>query len=444
MALSGKSPMWQPESECMAREELEQLQLERLEATLARAYLHVPFYRKKFDAVGFDPDGFRSLADLRKVPFTTKEDLREHQPYGLFAVPLRDVVRIHSSSGTTGRATAVGYTRNDMRTWADLVARLLVAGGVTKDDVVQVAFDYGLFTGAFGLHAGAERVGASVIPVSTASVSRQLQIMRDYRSTALVCTPSHALHLADALLESGVPRSALALRTGLFGAEPWSGAMRREIEEKLSITATDNYGLSEVMGPGVAGECLERNGLHVAEDHFLVEVIDPQTLEPVPAGEVGELVVTTLTREANPVVRYRTRDLTALPPGACPCGRTLRRMARVKGRSDDLLFVGGVKAFPSEIEAVLFDVEGTEPHYQIVLERRAGVDEATVLVEISEQIFFDQMKRQVDFRDQIRRRLAETLGIAVEVKLVGKRSLERSQGKARRVVDLREGPQSSG
>ncbi len=438
MAVTARTQMWQPESERVSRDDLEQLQLERLEATLSRVHLHVPFYRRRFGDVGFDPDGFRSLADLARLPFTTKEDLRAHQPYGLFAVPLRDVVRVHSSSGTTGRATSVGYTRNDMRTWADLVARLLVAGGVGKDDVVQIAFDYGLFTGAFGLHAGADRLGASVIPVSTADVARQLQILRDYRSTALVCSPSHALHLADALLESGIPRSALALRVGLFGAEPWSESMRREIEEKLSIVATDNYGLSEVMGPGVAGECLEKAGLHVAEDHFLVEVVHPETLEPVPDGEVGELVVTTLTREANPVVRYRTRDLTAILPGSCPCGRTLRRIARVKGRTDDLLFVKGVKVFPSEIESVLFEIEGTEPHYQIVLERRSGVDEATVLVEVSEATFFDQMRRQTELRETIQRRLAAALGIAVEVQLVGKRTIERSQGKARRVVDRRD------
>jgi phenylacetate-CoA ligase len=439
MALSAKIPMWQAGSECVERELLEQEQLERLEATLSRVYRHVPFYHRKFDEVGFEPDGFRSIADLEKLPFTTKEDLRENHPYGLFAVPLRDVVRVHASSGTTGRATAVGYTRNDLHTWSDLVARHLVAGGVTKDDVVQIAFDYGLFTGAFGLHAGAERVGASVIPVSSANVARQIAIMRDYKTTALVCAPSHALQVADALRESGVPRSALALRFGLFGAEPWSESMRREIEEKLAIVATDNYGLSEVMGPGVAGECLERNGLHLAEDHFLVEVIDPQTLRPVAPGEVGELVVTTLTREAIPVVRYRTRDLTALLPGACPCGRTLRRMARVKGRSDDLLFVKGVKVFPSEIESVLFEVEGIAPHYQIVLERKAGTDEATVLVEMSEAIFFDQMRRQTELRETIQRRLASELGVSVEVKLVGSKTIERSDGKARRVVDRREG-----
>ncbi len=429
--------MWEPQHECLERAELEQLQLERLEATLNRVYRHVPFYRKKFDELGFNPDDFRSIDDLRRLPFTTKADLRENHPYGLFAVPLRDIVRVHASSGTTGLSTAVGYTRNDMRTWANLNARILVAGGVGKEDVVQIAFDYGLFTGAFGLHQGAERLGASVVPVSSANARRQVGIMRDYRTTALVTTPSHALTIADAMIEMGVSPAALSLKHGLLGVEPWSESMRKEIEEKLEITATDNYGLSEVMGPGVAGECLEKSGLHLAEDHFLFEVIDPETLAPAAPGKPGELVITTLTKEAIPVVRYRTRDLTSISDAPCPCGRTLRRMARVKGRTDDMLIVKGVKVFPSEIEAVLFEVEGTEPHYQVQVDREAGTDELTVLVEVSEAIFFDEMKRQTVLRDAIVRRLATELGVAVDVKLVGRKTLERSEGKARRVVDRR-------
>jgi phenylacetate-CoA ligase len=346
-------------------------------------------------------------------------------------------VRVHASSGTTGLSTAVGYTRNDMRTWSTLTARVLVAGGVTKEDVVQIAFDYGLFTGAFGLHQGAERLGASVVPVSSANARRQVGIMRDYRSTALVTTPSHAISIADAMIEMGVNPAALSLRHGLFGAEPWSESMRKEIEEKLEIVATDNYGLSEVMGPGVAGECLEKSGLHLAEDHFVFEVVDPETLAPVPEGQVGELVVTTLTKEAFPVVRYRTRDLTALHSEPCPCGRTLRRMARVKGRTDDMLIVKGAKVFPSEIEAVLFEVEGIEPHYQVQVDREGGVDRVTVLVEVSEEIFFDDMKSQRRLEETIVRRLATELGVAVDVKLVGRKTLERSDGKARRVVDRR-------
>jgi phenylacetate-CoA ligase len=437
MAMTTPATTWQPEQERIDREELEQLQLERLEATLTRAYRHVPYYRKRFDEVGFDPDGFRSLADLARLPFTTKEDLRTHQPYGLFAVPLRDVVRVHASSGTTGQATAVGFTRNDLRTWAELTARTLVAGGVTRDDVVQIAFDYGLFTGAFGLHAGAERLGASVIPVSSADAARQVAILKDYKSTALCCAPSRAVAIADAVAAAGLPRGALHLRWGLFGAEPWSEVVRRELEDKLGVVATDNYGLSEVMGPGVAGECLARAGLHVAEDHFLVEVVDPSTLVPVAPGQPGELVVTTLSREATPLVRYRTRDLTALIPGDCACGRTLRRIERVKGRTDDLLFVKGVKVFPSEIEAALFAVEGALPHFQVVLERRGGEDQATVLVEVDEETFFDEMKRQAELKAAIQRRLATDLGVAVEVRLVGPRGIERVEGKARRVVDRR-------
>lgn len=427
---------WQPDSEKMDRGELEQLQLERLESTLSRVYRHVPFYRKRFDEVGFDPDELRSLADLRRLPFTTKRDLRDNHPYGLFAVPLREVVRVHASSGTTGLATAVGYTRNDLKTWADLVARVLVAGGVGKDDVLQVAFDYGLFTGAFGFHHGAERIGASVIPVSSANARRQIEIMQNYRSTALVTTPSHALALADAIVEAQVDRASLSLRYGLFGAEPWSESLRAELEEKLGVRATDNYGLSEVMGPGVSGECLHRSGLHLAEDHFLVEVVDPDTLEPVPEGKAGELVVTTLTREALPVIRFRTRDLTSLASGPCPCGRTLARMSRVKGRTDDLLLVKGARVFPSEIEAVLLDIEGTAPHYQVVLDRRSGEDRVTVLVEASGTTGSSAPPR-ADLRAAIERRLATELGVTVAVELLDANTLPRSDGKACRVIDRR-------
>jgi len=428
---------WQPESECMERKELEELQLERLESTLNRVYRNVPFYRRKFDEAGFNPDDLRSLDDLRKLPFTVKNDLRDNYPYGLFAVPLREVVRVHASSGTTGMATVVGYTRNDIKTWSNLVARILTAGGITADDVIQISFNYGLFTGAFGLHYGAERVGASVIPASSGNTKRQIQIMQDFKTTALVSTPSYAMLIADTLRETGVNLNALSLKWGLFGAEPWSDAMRKELEMKLGIKATDNYGLSEVMGPGVAGECLEQSGLHINEDHFLVEVINPDTLEPVRLGEVGELVVTTLTKEAFPMIRYRTRDLTRLMPEPCPCGRTLRRMSRVMGRTDDMLIIRGVNVFPSQIEAVLFEIEGTEPHYQIIIERTGALDDATVLVEASEKIFFDEMKKQKELIDTIRKRMASELGISVEVKLVEKKSLERFEGKAKRVIDNR-------
>lgn len=428
---------WEPEYEIMGRDELEQLKLERLQSTLHRVYLNVPFYRKKFDELGIDPDDVTSLEDLRRLPLTAKDDLRDNYPYGLFAVPLREVVRIHASSGTTGTSTVVGYTKNDIKTWSNLVARVLSAGGITKDDVVQIAFGYGLFTGGFGLHYGAERIGASVIPISSGNTRRQVKIMQDFKTTALICTPSYALLIADTLQEMGISVNSLSLKYGLFGAEPWSDGMRQEIQERLKIMATDNYGLSEVMGPGVAGECLERDGLHINEDHFLVEVIDPNTLEPLGPGETGELVITTLTKEAFPVIRFRTRDLTRLMPGPCACGRTLVRMSRVIGRTDDMLIIRGVNVFPSQIETILFDIEGTEPHYQIIVERQGALDDATVLVEVSESIFFDEMKKQSELISLIKRRLVSELGISVDVKLVEKKTLERFEGKAKRVIDKR-------
>jgi len=428
---------WEEDRECMDREELEQLQLERLESTLNRVYQNVPFYRRKFDELGVDTDEIRTMDDFRRLPFTTKNDLRDNYPYGLFAVPLREVVRIHASSGTTGSSTVVGYTKNDIKTWSNLAARILTAGGVTADDVVQIAFGYGLFTGGFGLHYGAERLGASVIPISSGNTKRQIKIMQDFRTTALICTPSYAMLIADTIHEMGVNVNSLSLKYGLFGAEPWSETMRQELQDKLKITATDNYGLSEIMGPGVAGECLERKGLHINEDHFLVEVIDPDTLEPVPPGETGELVITTLTKEAFPVIRFRTRDLARLITEPCPCGRTFYRMSRVMGRTDDMLIIRGVNVFPSQIETVLFEIEGTEPHYQIVVEREGALDKATVLVEVSESIFFDEMKKQNELVALIRKRLADELGLSVDVKLVEKKTLERFEGKANRVIDRR-------
>ena len=428
---------WEEERECMDRDALAQLQLERLQSTINRVTTHVPFYRSKFKEMGLDPDGFSSLDDIRKLPFTTKQDLRENYPYGLFAVPLRDIVRIHASSGTTGTATVVGYTQNDLKTWSSMVGRGLTGAGGSADDVVQIAFGYGMFTGGFGLHYGAERIGASVIPMSIGNTKRQIQIMQDFRTTAMVCTPSYALVLADALQKMDINISSLSLKYGLFGGEPWSEEMRREIESKLQITATDNYGLSEVMGPGVAGECQEKNGLHINEDHFYVEVINPDSLEPVAPGEVGELVVTTLTKEGFPVLRYRTRDLARLIDEPCPCGRTLRRMSRVIGRTDDMLIIKGVNVYPMQIEAVLFDIEGTEPHYQIIVEREGRLDKVTVLVEVVESIFSDQMKKQRQLVDSIKKRMAAELGIGVDVKLVEAKTLERFEGKAKRVLDKR-------
>ena len=429
---------WEPDKECMAREDLEQLQLVRLQSTLYRVGTHVPFYKKKFDELKFNYDDVRSLDDLRRLPFTIKQDLRDNYPYGLFAVPLRDVVRVHSSSGTSGQATVVGYTRNDIKTWSNLVARVTTTAGVTKNDVIQIAYGYGLFTGGFGLHYGAELVGTSVIPISSGNTKRQIQIMQDFKTTALVCTPSYALVMADTMMEMGINPNGLSLRYGLFGGEPWSEGMRREINEKLGIIATDNYGLSEVMGPGVSGECLECNGLHINEDHFLLEILDPNTLEPVPEGEVGELVITTLTKEAFPMIRYRTRDLTRFIPGPCACGRTIRRMQRVMGRSDDMLIIKGVNVFPMQIETVLFEVEGVEPHYQIIVDRENHTDRITVLVEVMVSIFFDEMKKQRMVIDRIKSRLASEVGVQVEVKLVEEKTLARSEGKAKRVIDRRQ------
>lgn len=429
---------WEPEYECMEREEIAQLQLERLQSTMNRVYRNVPFYRKKFDGLGIDPDDFRSLDDFRKLPFTTKDDLRENYPYGMFAIPLREVVRVHASSGTTGTSTVVGYTRNDIKNWSNLVARVLTAGGVTKDDVVQIAFGYGLFTGGFGLHYGAERIGASVIPISSGNTRRQVKIMQDFKTTAIVCTPSYALQVAEVIIDMGINVNSLSLKYGLFGAEPWSEGMRQDIQERLKIIATDNYGLSEVLGPGVSGECLERKGLHINEDHFLIEVVDPDTLEPTPYGETGELVITTLTKEAFPMIRFRTRDLTKFIAEPCPCGRTSMRMGRVVGRSDDMIIIKGVNVFPSQIEAVLFEIEGTEPHYQIVIDRKGAMDEVEVLVEVSEAIFFDQMKKQRQLIELIKKRLATELGISVDVRLVEQKTLERSDGKAERVIDRRQ------
>lgn len=428
---------WEPEKECMARDALEQLQLERLQSTLYRVGTHVPFYRSKFEELKIDYDNFRSLTDLRRLPFTTKQDLRNNYPYGLFAVPLRDVVRIHSSSGTTGLATVVGYSKNDIKNWSNLAARILTGAGVTADDVIQIAFGYGLFTGGFGLHYGAERLGASVIPISAGNTKRQIQIMQDFKTTALVCTPSYALIIADTLMEMGINPHGLSLRVGLFGAEPWSEAMRHEISEKLGIVATDNYGLSEIMGPGVAGECQECNGLHINEDHFLLEVIDPETLDPVAPGEIGELVITTLTKEAFPMIRYRTRDLTRLISEPCPCGRTFMRMQKIMGRTDDMLIIKGVNVFPLQIEKVLFEIEGTEPHYQIIVDRENHSDKVTVLVEVVESIFFDEMKKQRQMVDHIKARLASELGISVDIRLVEEKTLERSEGKSKRVIDNR-------
>ncbi len=423
----------------MPREELAQLQLERLQATLNRAYKNVTCYRNKFKELGILPEDIQSMANLAKLPFTTKDDLRLNYPYGMFAVPLREVVRIHASSGTTGKATVVGYTKHDIKTWSNLVARFMTAAGVTHDDVVQITFGYGLFTGAFGLHYGAEAIGASVIPTSSGNTDKQIAIMQDYRSTVLVGTPSYALTLADRIERMGIDPKTLALRVGLFGGEPWSEAMRREIESRLFISATDNYGLSEVIGPGVAGDCPEKNGMHLYEDTFIAEIIDPESGRVLPPGSVGELVLTTLTKEALPMIRYRTRDITCLDYSPCPCGRTSVRMKKTMGRSDDMLIIKGVNVFPSQIEEVLFSIEGCQPHYQIVVDKKGPLDVMEVDIEVTENIFFDEMKKQRQFLETIEKKIASTLGVGATVRLVEPGRIPRHEGKAVRVVDKRRG-----
>lgn len=431
------SQIWDAQHECMPREELEQLQLERLQATLNRVYKNVPCYRTKFNDLGIVPEDVASLSDLSKLPFTTKEDLRLNYPYGMFAVPLREVVRIHSSSGTTGKPTVVGYTKNDLKTWSNLVARFMTAAGVTHDDVVQIAFGYGMFTGAFGLHYGTEAIGAAVIPMSGGNSDKQIMIMQDYKTTALVCTPSYAVTLADLVDKQGIDPQTLSLKFGLFGGEPWSEAMRSEIEARLMISATDNYGLSEVIGPGVAGECHCKNGMHIAEDAFIAEIIDPESGQVLPSGAVGELVLTTICKEAFPMIRYRTRDITSLDYEVCQCGRIMARMKKTMGRSDDMLIIKGVNVFPSQIEEVLVAIEGCEPHYQLVVDRKGALDVLEVCIEVRENIFFDEMKKQRAFLDMVGKKIDSVLGVGVTVRLVEPNSIPRHEGKAQRVIDKR-------
>jgi phenylacetate-CoA ligase len=432
--------IWNPKYESMTRDGLSQVQLERLQATVNRAVRNVAFYRTSLAAAGLDGGDIRSLDDLPRLPFTTKDDLRRSYPYDMFAVPLRDIVRIQSTSGTTGTAVVVGYTRNDLKTWSECVARVLAAGGMTEHDVIQVAFTYGLFSGSFGLHAGAERIGACVIPASTGGLEKQVRIMKDFKTTALACTPSYALAIAATVAELGVRRDELFLRTGFFGAEPWSEELRRRLEESLGITALDNYGLTEVLGPGVSFECERRAGLHVNEDCFIAEVIDPATLRPVPRGAEGEIVLTTITKEGFPLLRYRTGDIGSVTDEPCACGRTFARMSRVQGRIDDMINLGAVKAFPSQIEQIILDIEGLEPHYEIVVDRVKGIDTLEVRVEINGAMpGLDEMKSLEKIRSQVARGIDTVLGITAKVTLVEPKGIARpGEGKARRVIDKRQ------
>ena len=424
--------------ETMPREGLEAIQLRRLQTTLERVYATVPFYQKKFEEAGIIPSDIKSLQDLHKVPFTTKQDLRDNYPFGMFAVPMDNVVRIHASSGTTGQPTVVGYTARDINMWARLMARSLVAGGATPGDIIHNAYGYGLFTGGLGVHYGAEKLGASIIPVSGGNTKRQIIIMRDFGPTILTATPSYALHLAEVAEEMGVSFGDLKFKFGIFGAEPWSENMRQEIENKLHINAVDIYGLSEVMGPGVAIECHEaKAGLHVFEDHFIPEIIDPETGEVLPYGKSGELVFTSITKEAFPVIRYRTRDISGLNALPCICGRTHVRMNRVSGRTDDMLIIRGVNVFPSQIESVLMQIDEVEPHYQLLVDRKDNLDTLSVLVEVGERLFSDEVKKLQELEKRISKDIKEILGVSAAVKLVEPKTIARSQGKAVRVIDNR-------
>ena len=432
--------IYNEEFETLPREALEALQLKRLQQVAQRLYHTVGFYKKSFDKAGVTPESLRSLADLRRFPFTTKQDMRDNYPFGLFATPMSSVVRLHASSGTTGASTVVGYTQRDIDTWSELMGRCFVAAGLTKNDIIHNAYGYGLFTGGLGAHYGAEKIGASVIPMSGGNTKRQITILQDFGPTAICCTPSYALNLAEQGQAMGVDMRALNLRVGIFGAEPWSEKMRVEIEKALNLTAMNIYGLSEIMGPGVAMECTEaRDGMHIFEDHFLVETIDPKTGEVLPPGEEGEIVFTTLTKEAFPLIRYRTRDIARLNPAPCRCGRTHYRMGRVMGRSDDMLIIRGVNVFPSQIEAVLVGIDGLEPHYQLVVDREGTLDTLEVQVELSEKQFAgaDEIKTLHKLARQLLKDMKDYLGITAKVKLVEPKTIQRSEGKASRVVDNR-------
>ncbi len=429
--------IWNETIECASREELRKIQSQRLIDTVQRVYHAVPAYRRRMQETGLVPADIRGIDDIVKLPFTTKQDLRDNYPFGMFSVPLSEIVRIHASSGTTGKSTVVGYTRKDLNMWTEVVTRSLVEAGVHRNDVVQVAYGYGLFTGGLGLHYGTENLGATVIPISGGNTEKQIQLMQDFGTTAIACTPSYALFLAEVMKDMGISPESLKLRVGIFGAEPWSENMRREIENKLRLKAIDIYGLSEVIGPGVSCECEEQAGMHINEDHFYPEIIDPETLQPVPQGERGELVFTTVTKEGIPLIRYRTRDLTRLNYSKCACGRTLVRMEKCTGRSDDMLIIRGVNVFPSQIESVLLEISETEPHYLCIVEREGTLDTLKLLVEIQEQFFSDEIKALEALRKKITHKIQSTLGITVEVKLVEPKTIERTAGKAQRVIDNR-------
>lgn len=429
--------IWNEEIECMDPRDREKLQLERLRKLVAYLSERSAIYREKFAASGISPAAVRNLADLKKLPFTRKSDLRDHYPFGMFCVDLKEVSEIHASSGTTGNPTVVAYTRNDIKLWGEVMARCLTIAGATPEDIVQNAYGYGLFTGGLGVHYGALELGAAVVPMSSGGTKRQLKLMHDFRTTVLTCTPSYSLFMAEEAREMGIDPRQAPVRIGVLGAEPWSEGLRREIEAAWDMAALDIYGLSEIIGPGVAQECPRRRGLHIFSDVFLPEVIDPATGEERPEGEDGELVITTLTKEAIPLLRYRTGDIVSITYGRCECGRTLPRISKVKGRTDDMLIIRGINVFPSQIEAVLLEVEGAQPHYQLVVERVKGLDTLEVQVEVDEHVFSDEIRRLQDLRRKIKKEIESVLALVVEVKLVEPKTIERSMGKAKRVIDLR-------
>lgn len=429
---------YQPEIETMSREELEALQLERLQALVKRVYEKIPFYKKSFDKAGVSPDDIKSLDDLTKFPFTVKQDMRDAYPFGLFAVPNSKVSRIHCSSGTTGTATVVGYTQKDLENWGDCFARFLYAAGCDSDSTIQVSYGYGLFTGGLGAHNGAERAGCTVLPMSTGNTKRQVRLMKDFSVDALCCTPSYALNIAEVAEDEGFNPREFPIHAGILGAEPCSEATRAEIEEKLGIQVFDIYGLSEVMGPGVACECEKQHGLHVCEDQFIIEIVDPKTLQPVPDGEWGEVVFTTLCKECSPLVRYRTRDISRIIVGECECGRTFRRMDRIAGRTDDMMILRGVNVFPSQIEEEIVSFPEIAPQYQLILTTKGTLDHAELRVETVPEFPFDEVRRLEKLKKDLQKALKENLQIAVDVKIVEPKTIERSEGKAKRIIDLRE------
>ena len=430
--------IYNEKAECMSVKEKEELQLKRLQVVVKRAYENVPYYRQRLDEAGVSPEDIQTLKDLEKIPFTTKSDLRDAYPFGMFAVSTDDIVEIHTTSGTTGKPTVSGYTEKDLEIWGEVVARALSMAHATKKDIVQNCYGYGLFTGGLGVHYGGQKIGCTVIPISAGNTQRQIEVIQDFKSTIITCTPSYAMYLAEVLEREEIPKKDIKLKAGVFGAEMWTEEMRAEIERRLNVSALNIYGLTEIIGPGVAQECMEKNGLHIFDDHFYPEVVDPQTLETLPEGEKGELVLTTLTREGMPVLRFRTRDITALRSGECGCGRTHVKMERITGRSDDMLKIRGVIVFPSQIERALLKIPGMEPHYQIIASRPQHLDELEVQVETSPALFSDEVKHVEEVKRSIEKHIHDEIGLRVNVSLVEPRSLPRSEGKAVRVIDNRE------